>query len=33
MQAKETFGEPLCIVRDMGIGGRDAATYVFPGVP
>ncbi len=33
MQAKETFGEPLCIVRDMGVGGQDAATYVFNGVP
>jgi hypothetical protein len=32
-QARQDFGDPLAIVRDMGKGGRDAATEVFGKIP
>ena len=33
IEAKKVFSEPLATVRDMGVGGWDAATKVFPDTP
>lgn len=33
IQAKKAFSEPLATVRDMGVGGWDAVTDVFPDTP